>query len=221
MNTNKYKSFKLVSKNDQDDDEDNLIGFTPNQIHLPYFESTSTNRCIKVSLDENIKESKYYRNWLQSVDSLGEGDLVLINIDSYGGQLDGAIAIIDAIQSTEATVHTTIKGVAASAASLIALASPSVSVAPYATMMIHSATFGAVGKQSDVIAHATFVDKQVRTIMQDIYKDFLTEVEIKEVMMGREIWMDSEEIIARLEHRNELQEKAAKAEMKKLKTNKN
>ncbi len=151
---------------------------------------------------------------LQGIDSLGEGDVILLSINSYGGQLDGAIAIINAIQDTDANVHASIEGVAASAASLIALAAPSISVSPYATMMVHSATFGAFGKQSDVISHASFVDKQVRTLMHSVYKDFLTDKELEEVIMGKEMWFDSEEIVRRLELRAQLQEKREKAEEK-------
>lgn len=194
------------------DDEDENVGGNLQHIHLPYFESTQTSRCIKAYLDENIKEAKYYRNWIQSVESLNEGDLVYLSVNSYGGYLDGAIAIINAIQSTDANVHVCIDGVAASAASLIALAAPSISVSPYASMMIHAATFGAFGKQSDVISHASFVDKQVKALMHDIYKDFLTEEEFQEVIVGREIWFDAEEIVSRLKRRAELIEQRAKAE---------
>ena len=199
-----------VKRNSEDDEES--VGVNIQHIHLPYFESTQTSRCIKAYLDENIKEAKYYRNWIQSVESLSENDLVYLSVNSYGGYLDGAIAIINAMQSTDATVHVCIDGVAASAASLIALAAPSVAVSPYASMMIHAATFGAFGKQSDVISHASFVDKQVKGLMHDIYKDFLTEEEFQEVIVGREIWFDSEEIITRLKRRAELQEARAKAE---------
>lgn len=202
---------KIINKRNSED-EDETVGSNIQHIHLPYFESSQTSRCIKAYLDENIKEAKYYRNWIQSVESLGEGDMVYLSVNSYGGYLDGAIAIINAMQSTNANVHVCIDGVAASAASLIALAAPSVSVSPYASMMIHAATFGAFGKQSDVISHASFVDKQVKSLMHDIYKDFLTEAEFQEVIVGREIWFDAEEIVARLKRRAELQEAAAKAE---------
>ncbi len=215
----KYITNPVLARND-DDDEDGEVNIRSTSPYLPYFESTKTNRCIKVFLDENIREAKYYRTVLQGIESLGEGDVVLLNINSYGGQLDGAIAIINAIENTEADVHATIEGVAASAASLIALASPSIGVSPYATMMVHSATFGAFGKQSDVISHASFVDKQVRTLMHSVYKDFLTEKELEEVIMGKELWFDSEEIIRRLELRAELQEKRSKAEAKSLKLKK-
>jgi ATP-dependent protease ClpP protease subunit len=222
QNVNKYKNYTPRSARNDDDDEDGEVSIRTNSQYLPYFESTKTNRCIKVFLDENIREAKYYRTVLQGLDSLGEGDLILLNINSYGGQLDGAIAIINAIENTEADVHASIEGVAASAASLIALAAPSISVSPYATMMVHSATFGAFGKQSDVISHASFVDKQVRNLMGSVYKDFLTDKELEEVIMGKEMWFDAEEIVRRLEVRSELQEKRAKAESKVSKSkNKN
>jgi hypothetical protein len=79
-------------------------------------------------------------------------------------------------------------------------------------MMIHAATFGAFGKQSDVISHASFVDRQVKALMHDIYKDFLTDSEFEEVIMGREIWLDSDEIIERLKKRTELQKLAQEKE---------
>ena len=210
QNRNKYKNFITNSKNEDEDesDGDNIRLYSN---HLPYFESTKTNRSIKIFLDESIREPKYYRTVLQGIDSLNEGDLVIININSYGGHLDGAIALINAIENTEADVHVIIEGIAASAASLIALAAPSISVSPYATMMVHSATFGAFGKQSDVISHASFVDKQVRNLMGSVYKDFLSDKELEEVIMGKELWFTSEEIVLRLEKRCELQNKRDKA----------
>jgi ATP-dependent protease ClpP protease subunit len=214
-----YNNFKIQVSRDDDDDEDD----SPRNIrqgasnYLPYYESSKVNRCIKVPLDEMIREAKYYRNVLQGIDSLSEGDLVLLNVNSYGGHLDGAIAIINAMEMTDADVHCNIEGVAASAASLISLAAPSISVSPYATMMVHSATFGAFGKQSDVISHASFVDKQVKTLMHSVYQDFLTVKELEEVLMGKEMWFDADEIVRRLEVRSELQEKRAKAEMKGIK----
>ncbi len=212
QNNQKLKNFKLIelARNDENEDEENIS--RNSMQYLPYYESTRTNRCIKVPLDENIREAKYYRTVLQGIESLGEGDLVILNINSYGGQLDGAISIINAVENTDADVCANIEGVAASAASLIALAAPSISVSPYATMMVHSATFGAFGKQSDVISHASFVDKQVRGLMHKVYKDFLTDKELEEVIMGKEFWFDAEEIIRRLEVRAALQEKRMKAE---------
>ena len=184
-------------------DEDDFRSFQPgcNEPYLSFFESTHTSRCITAYLDERIEGAKYYRNLLQSIYNLSQGDRLELVINSYGGALDGALAIISAMQNTDADTVVMIDGAAASAASLIALAAPTLMVSEYSTMMIHSATFGSVGKQSDVISHATFMDKRIKSIMQDIYKDFLSEEELQDVMTGREIWLDAEGIIQRLEQR--------------------
>lgn len=211
----KFKNFIPSNKLDDEDDDSNNSVLT-NQ-YLPYFQSTQINRCIKAFIDENVKEAKYYRNLIQTIDSLGQDDYVHLSINTYGGHLDGAIAIINAVQNTDANVHCHIDGIAASAGSLIALASPSVSVSPYASMMIHAATFGAYGKQSDVISHASFVDKQVKGLMHDVYKDFLTDKELAEVIMGKEMWFNSDEIVERLQRREQLILSRVKKEQTALK----
>lgn len=213
-NLSKYKNFKQVHKvpNLQEDEDDSEL----QHIHLPLYESTSVSRCIKVYLDENIKQPSYYRNLVHAIENLSEDDVVHLSINSYGGQLDSAISIIGAMQRTEAHVHCSIDGMAASAASLIALAAPSLSIAPMASMMIHAATFGTFGTQSSVVSHASFVDKKVKDIMQEIYKDFLTQKELDEVFMGAEIWMNADEIFERLENRSAIQEKRYMKEQREL-----
>lgn len=214
----KFKDLNPVYIKLDDDDDDNSNNLLANQ-YLPYFQSTQVNRCIKAFIDEGVREAKYYRNLIHTIDSLSEDDILWLSINTYGGHLDGAIAIINAIQNTSANVHCHIDGIAASAGSLIALASPSVSVSPYASMMIHAATFGAYGKQSDVISHASFVDKQVKGLMHDVYKDFLTDKELADVIMGKEMWFNSEEIIERLQRREQLvlqRVKKEKSELKKV-----
>jgi ATP-dependent protease ClpP protease subunit len=205
-----FKNFKHITNRNNSDDEETVFPFGPNQQHLPYFESSQTTKMIKAYLDEDIKDAKYYRPLIHAIESAGEGDLIYLSINSYGGYLDGAIALINAMQSTEANVHACIDGTAASAASLIALAAPSIAVSPHASMMIHAATFGSFGKQSDVMSHASFVDKRVKSLMANIYKDFLTDQEFAEVLMGREMWFDFEQIHERLEKRAELMEKRLK-----------
>lgn len=195
-------------KQDKEDCGDEVIPFQAGaQDHLPFFQDTQVLRCIRVYLDEEIKSPKYYRTLLQAAESLSEGDVLHISVNSYGGHLDGALAIIQAMKNTEAHVQVAIDGAAASAAGLIALASPNLLISEYATMMIHAASFGSFGKQGDVLSHAGFVDRRIKAIMQDVYRDFLSEDELKDVLMGREIWLDADEIVERLQARKEKQER--------------
>lgn len=200
---NKFANLK--NNNSEDEEGDDLIMQAPQNIHLPFFRSTHSVQRIKAYLDEQIREPKYYRQLIQAIDTMGEYDTLELHIDTYGGSLDGAVALINAMDGCEGKVCAIVNGVAASAGSLIALSAPNVFVGPYATMMIHAASFGSFGKQSDVIGHAAYVDKRVKTLMGNIYKDFLTPEELAEVFMGREIWLMNDELIERLKKRSEIQ----------------
>lgn len=216
---NESYNLKLSTKlNDCEEEEEAEIPQIFHQhLHLPFFDTQRNSRCIKAYIDEPIKDAKYYRPLLHTIFSLSENDIVHLSINSYGGLLDGAIAIINTIENTEATVIVSVDGVAASAASLIALSAPNIKVSEYATMMIHAATFGSFGKQSDVMSHASFVDKKVKSLMQKIYKNFLTDSEFNEVLMGREIWLDADQIIYRLKKREELYSKKLNSKRKSKK----
>lgn len=210
-NLSKYKGMTKI-KTGQEEDEG-----VPEHIFLPYYESQSTSRLIKFYLDEGIREPKYYRNLLHTIETLGEGDIVEIMMNSYGGHFDSAVALLHAFRTTEAHVHCCIQGTAASAGSLIALAADSVEVGPYASLMVHAASWASAGKQSDIISHAMFVDQQVKDVANDVYQDFLTEKELEDVWLGKEMWFKADEIIERLERRAELQEKRHKKMMQAVK----
>lgn len=213
-NKNTTKVYKNFSKLSLDEES------APEHIFLPVYEASSVSRCLKAYIDEEVREPKYYRNLVHAIGTLGEGDMLHLSIDTYGGSLDGCMAIITAMQraSSEGVVtHASIDGTAASAGSLLALAADSIEVGPHATMMVHQSSFSSGGKQSDVMSHVVFVDQRVKKIAEEIYQDFLTEKELEEIFTGKEVWFSQEEIIARLERRAELQEKRHKKMMQAVK----
>jgi dihydrofolate reductase len=53
--------------------------------------------------------------------------------------------------------------------------------------------------------------------MHDVYKDFLTDKELADVIMGKEMWFNSEEIVERLQRREQLVLSRAKKEQAELK----
>lgn len=194
----KYTEVKRQRNSDEEDDEqpENFLGF---------FEQSVTLSQVRVFLDETVREPKYYRQVLTRLDSLGEHDQLEFRINTYGGNLDSTLALVNVIQNTEADVIAYIDGVAASAGSIIALSCPTVHVAPHATMMVHSAFGGSTGILNNLANHSSFIDKQVRTLMKDVYSGFLTDDELEQVYLGRELWFNSEEICTRLERRFEFQ----------------
>lgn len=180
---------------------------------------TFTKRNLKITnlsfaIDEPIREPKYYRQVVEEFMNLGEMDTAQIRINSVGGRLDGLISLMEAIRQTPADVLAVIVGDCHSAASMLALNCPKVMVTPYATMMVHNASYGAVGKDADVVAQVTHNTQFSRTLMTNTYKYFLSDKELEEVINGKEIWLTAPEIQERLEHRSKMQEKEYQKEQR-------
>jgi len=167
---------------------DNLIPMFKDQCEVS--QSSSTYNAYDIYLDEDIKEPTYYRQAFQVLRSAQQGDLVRIYISSYGGNLNSAIIFKNSIEACEGDVIAIIEGEAYSAASLIALSCPGIEVKPYATMMCHSAAFGAGGSVQNVRDHVDFVGKHAESLMEEVYRDFLSPSDLEDLRRGREIWLN-------------------------------
>lgn len=84
---------------------------------------------------------------------------VNIRINSPGGSVFGGMSIYNAIQSYDGTTNTIIDGLAASAASYIAMAGDTVKINQGAFIMIHEAWSLAAGNASDFRKEADLLDK--------------------------------------------------------------
>ena len=56
----------------------------------------------------------------------------------------------------------------------------------------------AVGKRSEMFAQVTFEKKLVDKMMKKVYSDFLSEDEITDILEGKDLWLDGDEVITRL-----------------------
>ncbi|TBW92978.1 head maturation protease, ClpP-related, partial [Xanthomonas citri] len=81
---------------------------------------------------------------------------VEVRINSAGGSVHAALAIFNALKSRQATVH--IDGVAASAASVIAMAGRRVIAAENALLMIHDPWTTVTGNAAEIRRHADMLD---------------------------------------------------------------
>ena len=190
------------SRNDDDDEEEDFSNSKKVQFYkraIPSFE-------MIVNLNDCIRDPGHYFELVEEMESLNECDLVDFKTSSPGGRLDGLVYLLNAIKDCAAPVIGTLSGEAASAATVLLLACDGVRVKPYSTMMIHSASFGYVNHQSNMVNQATFVDKQARKILTDAYQDFLLPEELGRVFDGLEVRLGYEEINERLLRRDEIRE---------------
>lgn len=87
------------------------------------------------------------------------GDELDVQINSGGGIVDAGSEIYTALMSYSGNVTVSVVGMAASAASLIAMAGDVVQMSPSATMMIHNVSSGAQGDYRDMANAADMLKK--------------------------------------------------------------
>lgn len=196
-----------------DENVPSLFGGLLNNVHINTIETVF--RTHEVFLDSTIDEPNKYRELISLLVNAGENDKIHLFINSNGGHLDTAGAIISGILSSRAEVTAFLMGATHSAASLISMYCHAVHVYDTAYMMIHTASFGSSGNTPTVKAHTDFTIKQCEKLMQDAYEGFLTPDEIKKVLNGIELWFNAEEIKPRLKKRFAAVELQMKKEQEK------
>lgn len=187
-----------------------------NQQIIPFFEQLQQEKSqdwrenileltqIQFRLDSQIENPTYYRDLLSRLESLTENDAVELVIDSVGGDLDGCIAICDAIMSTPASVTGILVNRAYSAGAFIALCCDDLEVRPYARMMLHSYSGGFAGKDHEIDLDYNFNKNYIRNFLSSCCFGFLDEEELEAMFNGKDWWMDSSEIVERLQQRQEI-----------------
>lgn len=164
--------------------------------------SIQESRTYTVFLDDEITEPNNYRDLLSVLFNASEYDHVDFVINSGGGNLSTALAIIEAIKHTQAEVTATILGECHSAASIIMLNCPEVVVCDSASCLVHTASYGISGNNGMVKAFTEFNIQQIDRLLDDTYSGFLTPEELENVKQGIELWHTADDIRIRLEKRH-------------------
>lgn len=168
-----------------------------------------------IYIDEELVSPSEWRQELETIRSAQEGDYIHLRINSAGGSDVVMGAFVKAIAETQAHVVGHIEHMCCSAATIIFLACHSYVVSDDCEFMVHTASLGYGGKQNNFYEFSTFNNKANERLMRKYYKDFLTEEEINQALKGADFWFDSEEVIQRLETRDNIRQESQIEEMKK------
>lgn len=131
---------------------------------------------------------------IQALDSLG-GKRAIVRINSPGGSVFDGIAIYNALKRHPGGVDVVIDSLAASIASVIALAGETRTSAKGSMWMIHRAMTFAFGNQEDInkaLAMLVTGDKTLVGIYADAMKKTPAEIE---ALMSAETWFTAEEAV--------------------------
>jgi ATP-dependent protease ClpP protease subunit len=187
--------------NDFEDDEEEVL----NDKKKPSQSFAKTMGTLyEFYLTGEIGDASKYTEWFNQIRHADKSDLVKLYINSPGGDMFTAIQFIRAMKESGAKVQASVEGACMSAATIIFLMSDDYEVTPHSMFMFHnysSAAFGKGGEMKDQIKHeASWSEK----LLREIYKDFLTDAEVKQILENKDIWMDSEEVVKRLNKRKKL-----------------
>ena len=124
-----------------------------------------------------------------------DGADVVVNINSPGGDVFEGLAIYNLLREYKGHVTVRVLGVAASAASFIAMAADEIQIARAGFFMIHNAWTGLWGNRNDLRETANFLE-QIDDTIADIYhvKSGLGMDELK-ADMDKERWINGRDAI--------------------------
>ena len=130
-----------------------------------------------------------------AITTSGDFDGITLNINSPGGSLFEGVAIYNTLKASGKPVTVNVIGMAASAASLVAMAGDTVTMQLGTQMMIHRAMAGCVGFSDDMRKMADTLDS-VTASAADLYvaKTGMSKDKILE-LMAAETWMSPEEAV--------------------------
>ena len=133
----------------------------------------------------------------RDLDNFKGAKRINLRIHSPGGSVFDGLAIHGSLKRHPATVHVTIDGLAASIASVIAMAGDEIAIPENAFMMIHEPWTMTVGDAEELRQSADLLDK-VRTSLLSVYAE-RTGIDRDEIaaMLEAETWMDGNEAVAK------------------------
>ena len=172
-------------------------------------------------LSGSIESSDEYIQWFDTIRHAGENDIVKIYINSYGGDVFTAIQFMRILQESPATVVMSVEGACMSAATMIFMCGDSFEVSEHSMFMYHNYSGGVMGKGGEMLDQLQHERAWSENLLRDIYSDFLTENEITAILDNKDIWMDGQEVIARMKRKiekiesEEKRKQEAKAKKKK------
>ena len=162
-------------------------------------------------LDNNASEILIYGYIGDSIDGItassfvkqlnevaANSKVITLRINSTGGSIFEGLGIYSAIKNCSVPVHGYIDGVAASMASVIAMACSKLYMGKYAMMMTHKASGFASGSAKSIRNYAQLME-QLEETMAGIYasRTGLTTVEAKtKFLSDSDKWMTAEEALA-------------------------
>jgi len=176
------------------------MSFTKKSDWLYYAPAASAGETATIQIFDQIGEDWFGGNGLSGkqfsdvLAEVGNGPL-LVEINSPGGNVWDGLSIYNQLRGRKAPVTTRVVGIAASIASIIALAGDRVEMADAALMMIHDPSGMASGTSEDMRKMADALDQHAEVLVGVYAKKTGRSTESIRAAMKAETWFTTAEAI--------------------------
>lgn len=135
------------------------------------------------------------KNVKQSIDQAGIFTSISVRINSPGGDAFEGVAIHNLLRAQKKPVNVFVDGIAASAASIIAMAGDNITMGNSAMMMIHNASCACQGYAEDMRKMADVLDKVSASVAKTYIDRAGMSAEDVKTMMDAESWLSAQDCI--------------------------
>ncbi len=165
------------------------------------FTDRPLSKVHKFYLSGEIKAPSEYISWFETIRSSSENDVVVIHINSYGGDLFTAIQFMRTFAETKANIVASVEGACMSAATIIFLAAKHWEISNHSMFMFYNYSSGSFGKGGEMYDNIIHGREWSKKLWKDVYGGFLSDAEITSILDNKDIWMTGEEVTKRIENK--------------------
>lgn len=165
---------------------------------LNRYERQTQIRQISYYLSGTIQQSYYYTELFHTLRTASDVDLIYLHLNTSGGDFDTGLQIINNMQASNAHVITVLEARAYSMGAFIFLAGDELLVHDNCQLLFHIYSGVFTGKGNEQQAESLALSNWFEKFMTRTCQPFLSATEIKNILKGSDLWMDSDEIQRRL-----------------------
>jgi ATP-dependent Clp endopeptidase proteolytic subunit ClpP len=134
-------------------------------------------------------------DFIADLKSLGDADQITLSINSRGGEVEEALDIYDALKQHPAKITVRVTGLAASAASIIAMAGDQIIMPANTLMMVHNPWTIVAGDAADLRQAADNLDKATNSLIETYKARTGLDVESIKSLLNAETYMTAKEAV--------------------------
>jgi ATP-dependent protease ClpP protease subunit len=152
-----------------------------------------------IQIHEDITEPSNWSDEFALINGVGEQDTIVLDLCTPGGDLYTAMLFVRSLNSCAGHTVAILGPEVASAGSIIALSCREWILDDTSSLMIHTSSYGIMAKDTDIFEHANFSRQQLKRLYENVYRGYLSDEELSDVIKGTPFYFDAEHIAERLD----------------------